>query len=284
MGRRGALCCGSSRSAGPGAGFGSPEGLDLAVPDPSGRGAVRPARGHGCLGLVDAWRGAQRPRTRWVAYASSRSLTGAVAGLIALELERRSTSRRFSPRPPRRPSARRFSTSPLRRSSSRSRGHGSPFASFCARWLPSRSPHCRSTCPALRFWRSAIKVSPWVLPLFLAPALAAQRSFVLYQAERRLASDLAEANKHLERANLSFATALVATLDARDRYTAGHSAAVAIYARDIAARMGLSEAETQLATCAALFTTSARSGFLPGFLKSPARLPSRSGARWRSTP
>ena len=34
-------------------------------------------------------------------------------------------------------------------------------------------------------------------------------------------------------------TALVATLDARDRYTAGHSAAVAIYARDIAERLGL---------------------------------------------
>ena len=36
------------------------------------------------------------------------------------------------------------------------------------------------------------------------------------------------------RANLSFAGALIATLDARDRYTAGHSAAVAIYSRDIA--------------------------------------------------
>ena len=51
----------------------------------------------------------------------------------------------------------------------------------------------------------------------------------------------AQANARLARANLSFATALVATLDARDRYTAGHSAAVAIYARDIAERMGLAE-------------------------------------------
>ena len=47
------------------------------------------------------------------------------------------------------------------------------------------------------------------------------------------------ANERLERANLSFATALVAALDARDQYTAGHSAAVAVYARDIAARVGL---------------------------------------------
>ena len=40
---------------------------------------------------------------------------------------------------------------------------------------------------------------------------------------------------------------LIATLDARDRYTAGHSAAVAIYARDIAERMGLDEDQQDLA-------------------------------------
>ena len=39
------------------------------------------------------------------------------------------------------------------------------------------------------------------------------------------------------------AVALLAALDARDRYTAGHSAAVAIYARDIAHGLGLSEAD-----------------------------------------
>ena len=46
-------------------------------------------------------------------------------------------------------------------------------------------------------------------------------------------------NATLERANLSFASAMVATLDAKDRYTAGHSTAVAVYARDIARQMGL---------------------------------------------
>ena len=82
-----------------------------------------------------------------------------------------------------------------------------------------------------------LRISPLTLPLFLVPALAAQRLFALYQDQRKLAKDLAAANTRLERANLSFATALVATLDARDRYTAGHSAAVAIYARDIARRL-----------------------------------------------
>jgi hypothetical protein len=95
-------------------------------------------------------------------------------------------------------------------------------------------------------------VSPWTLPLFLIPALAAQRVFAMYQEQRRLAEDLSTANEALEEANLSFAAALVATLDARDRYTAGHSAAVAIYSRDIAARMGLSEAEQQEAHLAGL--------------------------------
>src|SRR5215471_18663454 len=89
-------------------------------------------------------------------------------------------------------------------------------------------------------------LSPWSLLMFIVPALAAQRLFALYQEQRRLAQDLLQVNDRLERANLSFASALVATLDARDRYTAGHSAAVAIYSRGIAERMGLSEAQQQL--------------------------------------
>jgi putative nucleotidyltransferase with HDIG domain len=115
-------------------------------------------------------------------------------------------------------------------------------------------------------------VSPLVLPLFLAPALAAQRSFVLYQAERQLAAELAQANSRLERANLSFATALVATLDARDRYTAGHSAAVAIYARDIAERMELSASQQNLAHVCGLVHDIGKIGLPPGLLEKPGAL------------
>lgn len=115
-------------------------------------------------------------------------------------------------------------------------------------------------------------VSPWVLPLFLAPALAAQRSFVLYQAEQQLAAELARANTQLERANLSFATALVATLDARDRYTAGHSAAVAIYARDIAKRLDLSEEQQNLAHLCGLVHDIGKIGLPPGLLEKPGAL------------
>ena len=111
------------------------------------------------------------------------------------------------------------------------------------------------------------EISPWTLPLFLAPGLAAHRFFILYQEQKRLAGDLLAANGKLESANLSFATALVATLDARDEYTAGHSAAVAIFARDIACRMGLSEEDRQLVHLAGLVHDIGKIGLPPGLLE-----------------
>jgi putative nucleotidyltransferase with HDIG domain len=116
------------------------------------------------------------------------------------------------------------------------------------------------------------EVSPLTLVLFFAPALAAQRLFALYQAERELTVGLVGANQALERANLSFAAALVATLDARDRYTAGHSAAVAVYARDIAERMGLSPEEQQRAHLAGLVHDIGKIGLPAGLLEKPGAL------------
>ena len=111
------------------------------------------------------------------------------------------------------------------------------------------------------------ELSPWTLVLFFVPALAAQRLFALLQQQRQLTEGLSSANRQLERANLSFASALVATLDARDRYTAGHSAAVAIYSRDIAERMGLSDAERQSVHLAGLVHDIGKIGLTPGLLE-----------------
>lgn len=115
-------------------------------------------------------------------------------------------------------------------------------------------------------------LSPLTLPLFFVPALAAQRLFALYQDQRRLTVDLLGANDSLERVNLSFATALVATLDARDQYTAGHSAAVAIYARDIAARLGLDAEKQRLAHLAGLVHDIGKIGLPAGLLEKPGAL------------
>ena len=112
-----------------------------------------------------------------------------------------------------------------------------------------------------------IEVSPWSVLLFFAPAFAAQSLYRLYHQERAAAELLTDANARLARANLSFARALVSALDARDRYTAGHSAAVAVYARDIAVQLGLSRDEQQLAHLCGLLHDIGKVGLPPGLLE-----------------
>jgi putative nucleotidyltransferase with HDIG domain len=116
------------------------------------------------------------------------------------------------------------------------------------------------------------EVSPWSIALFLFPAFAAQKLFLLYQEQRATAEELAAAIVRQERANVSFATALVATLDERDRYTAGHSTAVATYARDIAGRLGLSDGETQMAHLCGLVHDIGKVGLPAGLLEKPGPL------------
>jgi hypothetical protein len=116
------------------------------------------------------------------------------------------------------------------------------------------------------------EISPWSVLLFLLPAFAAQRLFLLYRQQRETAEQLAAVNQQLEKANLSFATALVTTLDARDRYTAGHSAAVAVYARDISARMGLPEDQQRLVHLCGLVHDIGKIGLAAGLLEKPGAL------------
>jgi putative nucleotidyltransferase with HDIG domain len=94
----------------------------------------------------------------------------------------------------------------------------------------------------------------------------------MYQEQRRLAVDLQAANDKLTAANLSFAKGLIATLDARDRYTAGHSAAVAIYAQDIAERMGLEQSQQELSYLCGLVHDIGKIGLPAGLLEKPGAL------------
>jgi putative nucleotidyltransferase with HDIG domain len=76
----------------------------------------------------------------------------------------------------------------------------------------------------------------------------------------------------------------VATLDARDRYTAGHSAAVAIYARDIARRLGLPDEDQQLVHLAGLVHDIGKVGLPPGLLEKPGPLTSDERAQMEQHP
>ena len=212
-----------------------------------------------------------RPFTRWVLYASSRSLTGAVAGLVATAFGLETFPSILAAT-----AAAAVCTQVLDLIFAALvfslRGHGSPFAA-----LRETGPLSLSALPlyvpavALLAW-GVERNAWWVLPLFLAPALAAQRSFVLYQGERKLAGDLAEANKHLEDANMQFLSSLVTALDARDEYTAGHSAAVAVYARDIAIRLGLPPDQIRLAHQCGLVHDVGKVGLPAGLLEKPGAL------------
>jgi putative nucleotidyltransferase with HDIG domain len=215
-----------------------------------------------------------RPRLRWIAYTCSRAITAAAAGLAAISAAMVATS------------IVRSVIAATVAAAVTAEGLDVAFAAMINKlrrnggWaeavrtlLPMGIGFVALYAPLIAILAIAYReLTPWTLALFFVPALAAQRLFVMYQEQRRLTDDLVSANERLERAGLSFASALVATLDARDRYTAGHSAAVAIYARDIAARMGLSIAEQQLAHLCGLVHDIGKVGLPPGLLEKPGPL------------
>lgn len=213
-----------------------------------------------------------RPRTRWVVWTSSRALVGGLAGLAAAAVAQ---------------GDRALGTLALAVGVAAITEAASDIGlATTTAWLRRRSPiETLKTMGLLAFaavplYAPIIAVlayayewlSPWAVLLFFVPAVAAQRLFVLYQEQRQLASDLTVAKERLQSASLSFASALVAALDARDRYTAGHSAAVAVYARDIAKRLGLSDDEAQLTHLTGLVHDIGKVGLPAGLLEKPGAL------------
>jgi len=187
------------------------------------------------------------PRLKWMTYTSTRFIAGAATGGVALVM----TS--IAPDG--------FGGLILATLAGSMTGEALEltFAVITSRLRGNRTNYARAVAPLLGtaicvyapvvavLTLAYTEVSPWTAPLFIAPALAAQRLFAMYQEQRRLAADLKDANASLRQSNLEFAEALVATLEQSDQYTAGHSKAVAIYSRDIAERMGLSDETQELA-------------------------------------
>ncbi len=207
---------------------------------------------------------------RWLVYTATRSITGGITGVIASSVMDGASGTGFKP----------FVLATLAAAivanaldllfavvAHMIRGVGSPTA-LIATVTPMILASIMLSTPVLAVLAFAFaEVSPWTLPLFVVPAAAAQRSFTLYHRQRQLTDNLVIANERLERAGWSFASALVATLEARDQYTAGHSTAVAEYARLIAARMGLSDADQRLAHLAGLVHDIGKIGLPIGLLE-----------------
>jgi putative nucleotidyltransferase with HDIG domain len=83
-----------------------------------------------------------------------------------------------------------------------------------------------------------------VVVLFI-PLFASQYMFKLLVRERaHVAKQQELTDKYLEM-NLGLAVAMVVLLDSKDQYTADHSAAVAMYCRDMALSAGMGEAEAE---------------------------------------
>lgn len=79
-------------------------------------------------------------------------------------------------------------------------------------------------------------------------------------------------NDSLEDANLSLTESLVNALDARDPYSAGHSVAVAVYARDIAVEVGLEPYRVQRMYLAGLLHDVGKIAVPDAVLRKPAAL------------
>jgi putative nucleotidyltransferase with HDIG domain len=225
------------------------------------------------IGAASMLGAVRHPRLKWVTYTLTRTINGALTGIVASQAASLATSDVGSIAVSAICGGAAVEFVDLGFVSLTYRLRGNPVRPLVKALLPVTLSSVPLYMPLVALLSIAFeRVSPLTLPLFLVPALAFHKLFALYQARSRLADDLGIVNQRLERANLSFAAALVATLDARDRYTAGHSAAVAIYARDIAERLGLPEDQQKLAHQCGLVHDIGKIGLQAGLLEKPGAL------------
>lgn len=226
------------------------------------------------------------PAMRWAVYTALRSLTGGVAGLVAVAVGHFDLDKTFVA----------IAVASLAASIT---AHGMDallsgitallrqlrlhdFLRFAAPQAMISALLIATVVGPLAYGYS--HVSHWTIVLFLPPAIIAQRLVALYQEQRELADDLRVVNLRLEKASLSFARSLVAALDARDRYTAGHSAAVAIYTRDIAEECGFSRDAMKTAHLAGLLHDIGKVGLPAEVLEKPSPLTPEERARMEEHP
>ena len=119
--------------------------------------------------------------------------------------------------------------------------------------------------PAIALFRLEAAGPVSAITLLAVPFVATQFLIRQFGREREL-------NAQLEAANLSLTESLVNALDARDPYSAGHSVAVAVYARDLAAEIGLPPTEVQATYLAGLLHDIGKIAVPDAILSKPAAL------------
>jgi putative nucleotidyltransferase with HDIG domain len=110
------------------------------------------------------------------------------------------------------------------------------------------------------------------LALFGILLLAFQHLLAALLTSEERAEDLQRRTEQLASLQVGLLSAMLRTLDLRDRMTARHSAAVARYAREIAMAAGLSDAEQDLAHTAGLLHDIGKFVFPDSILKGNSRL------------
>jgi putative nucleotidyltransferase with HDIG domain len=110
------------------------------------------------------------------------------------------------------------------------------------------------------------------LALFGLLLLAFQHLLAALLTSEDRAEDLQRRTEQLASLQVGLLSAMLRTLDLRDRMTARHSAAVARYARETAVALGLSEAEQELAHTVGLLHDIGKFVFPDSILKGSARL------------
>jgi putative nucleotidyltransferase with HDIG domain len=118
----------------------------------------------------------------------------------------------------------------------------------------------------------ALTYGTWALALFAALLLAFQHLLAALLRSEDRAEELQKRTEQLASLQVGLLSAMLRTLDLRDRMTARHSAAVARYARELAKGAGLDEAQQELAHTAGLLHDIGKFVFPDSILKGNSRL------------
>jgi putative nucleotidyltransferase with HDIG domain len=120
--------------------------------------------------------------------------------------------------------------------------------------------------------------------LLFIPLFAAQYMFKLLVEQKRLLAEQKQLSDEYLEMNIGLAAAMVVLLDSKDEYTASHSAAVAMYCRDMALSLGMSEDEAEALHLAGLLHDLGKVGTPDAILRKDGKLDAEEWAFIRQHP